>query len=300
MICSASALPVSIMAVMRRIIHFLQWLKLPPIILIILHIILLRRFSAYNTKRTFKMKKAVPLTAAVLAAAVMPQSAVIAADTTKIGYGQGTACDNKNRPVDAVAFNSRFSDLGAYALTEDDSRIIISFDQGYENGYTAKILDTLRDKGVSAIFFLTGDYAKKEPELVKRMIAEGHTLGNHGMTHASLPTLSDDKAKDEIMSLHNFVLNNYGYEMQYFRFPCGEYSEHSLEIVNGCGYKTLFWSFAYKDWLTDSQPLPGDGLKKLTESAHGGEILLLHSVSSTNAAILGEVIDNFRAKGFTV
>lgn len=246
------------------------------------------------------MKKTVPTTAALLAAAVMPSMAVCAADTTKIGYGQGTALDNKNRPTDAVSFNSRFGELGAYALTDDENRIIITFDQGYENGYTAKILDTLKEKDVHAIFFLTGDYAKKEPELVKRMIAEGHTLGNHGMTHASLPTLSENEAKEEIMSLHNFVLNNYGYEMQYFRFPCGEYSEQSLETVRDCGYKTLFWSFAYKDWITDSQPLPGDGLKKLSASAHGGEILLLHSVSSTNAAILGEVIDCFRAKGFIV
>lgn len=132
------------------------------------------------------------------------------------------------------------------------------------------------------------------------MIAEGHTLGNHGMTHASLPKLSQSEAEEEIMSLHNFVLNNYGYEMQYFRCPCGEYSEQALETVQKCGYKTVFWSFAYVDWITDSQPLPAEGIKKLTESAHGGEILLLHSVSSTNAQILGEVIDSFREQGFTV
>ena len=237
---------------------------------------------------------------ALLTAAVMPCTAVYAADSTKIGYGQGTATDEKNRPVDAVQFNSRYGDLDAFALSEDEKRIIITFDQGYENGYTAKILDTLKEKDVQAIFFLTGPYAKTESALVQRMIDEGHVLGNHGMTHASLPTLSDENAKEEIMSLHNYVMNNYGYQMQYFRCPCGEYSEKALETAQQCGYKTLFWSSAYVDWKTDQQPSPQEGLRKLTEAAHGGEILLLHSVSSTNAEILGELIDSFRAMGYTV
>ena len=238
--------------------------------------------------------------AALLTAAFVPCTAVYAADCTKKGYGQGTAVDEKNRPVDALQFNSRFGDLDAFALSEDDKRIIITFDQGYENGYTAKILDTLKAKNVQAVFFLTGPYAKTETALVKRMINEGHILGNHGMTHASLPTLSDEDAKKEIMSLHNYVMNNYGYQMQYFRCPCGEYSEQALETVKECGYKTLFWSSAYVDWNTNSQPSPAEGLKKLTDAAHGGEILLLHSVSATNAEILGDLIDNFRAKGFKV
>ncbi len=238
--------------------------------------------------------------AALLTAACLPCTAVYAADNTRIGYGQGTSVDEKNRPVDAVQFNSRFGDLDAFALSEDDKRIIITFDQGYENGYTAKILDTLKAKDVQAVFFLTGPYAKTEGALVKRMINEGHILGNHGMTHASLPALSEEDAKKEILSLHDYVMNNYGYQMQYFRCPCGEYSEQALETAKSCGYKTLFWSSAYVDWNTDSQPSPSEGLKKLTDAAHGGEILLLHSVSATNAEILGQLIDNFRAKGFTV
>lgn len=245
------------------------------------------------------MKIIAPAASLVIAASI-PCTAVYSEDTTKIGYGQGTAVDAQNRPVDAAAFNSRYGDLDAFALSEDDKRIIITFDQGYENGYTEKILDTLKEKNVKAIFFLTGDYAKKETALVKRMIDEGHVLGNHGMTHASLPTLSEAEAEKEIMSLHDLVMNNYGYQMQYFRCPCGEYSEQSLETIQKCGYKTLFWSFAYVDWKTNSQPDPADGLKKLKESAHGGEILLLHSVSSTNAEILGQAIDEFRAQGYTV
>lgn len=237
---------------------------------------------------------------AVVTAMVMPVSAVCATDNRVIGFGQGKNLDSLNRPVDAVQFNERYSGYDAYAVSDDEKRIIITFDQGYENGYTAKILDTLKEKNVKAIFFLTGDYAKKEESLVKRMINEGHTIGNHGMTHASLPKLSPNEAEEEIMSLHNFVINNYGYEMQYFRCPCGEYSEQALETIQKCGYKTVFWSFAYVDWKTDCQPNPAESIRKLSESAHGGEILLLHSVSSTNAEILGQAIDNFRKQGFTV
>lgn len=235
-----------------------------------------------------------------LAVLLAPFTSANAADNTKIGYGQGVATDDKNRPCDAVSFNEMYGRLGACALSNDESRIIITFDQGYENGYTAKILDTLKEKNVQAVFFLTGDYAKKEHELVKRMIDEGHILGNHSMNHSSLPTISEHDAEEEIMSLHNYVLNNYGYEMQYFRAPCGEYSEQVLETIQKCGYKTLFWSYAYVDWQLKSQPEPQTALKKLTDSAHGGEILLLHSVSSTNAEILGQLIDSLRDMGYRV
>ena len=238
--------------------------------------------------------------AAILTAFCTVPAAVCAADTTKKGYGQGTAVDSMNRPCGAAEFNERYADLGAFALSQDSSRVIITFDQGYENGFTDRILDTLRDKNVQAVFFLTGDYAKKEPELVRRMIAEGHTIGNHGMTHASLPSLSEEAAREEIMSLHDYVMNNYGVQMQYFRCPCGEYSDAALGTVRDCGYKSVFWSYAYVDWKTDSQPGREEALNKLLDSAHGGEILLLHSVSETNAEILGDLIDGLRAKGFKV
>ncbi|MGN1403449.1 MAG: polysaccharide deacetylase family protein [Ruminococcus sp.] len=236
----------------------------------------------------------------LLTAAVIPVAPVSAVSSQVIGYGQGTAVDSENRPLDALAFDEQYAEYDAYATTPDRSRIILTFDQGYENGYTAQILDTLQEKNVSAIFFLTGDYAKKETELVERMIAEGHVLGNHGMTHASLPTLSESEAKAEIMDLHQYVLDTYDYEMQYFRCPCGEYSEAALDTAQECGYRTLFWSDAYVDWKTDAQPDPAQSLERLEEHAHGGEILLLHSVSSTNAEILGDLIDALRADGYTL
>ena len=156
-----------------------------------------------------------------------------ALDSTCIGYGQGKATDSQNCPLDALAFNERYAEYGAFATTPDTSRIILTFDQGYENGYTAQILDTLKEKHATAIFFLTGDYAKKETALVERMIAEGHVLGNHGMTHASLPNCTQAEAMEEIQSLHDYVLQTYDYEMQYFRCPCGEYSEQALQWVPG-------------------------------------------------------------------
>ena len=217
-----------------------------------------------------------------------------------IGYGQGTQVDAQNVPLGATDFNTQYGQYDAYATTPDTSRIILTFDQGYENGYTAGILDTLRDKHATAIFFLTGDYAKREPELVRRMIAEGHMLGNHGMTHASLPHLSREEQIEELSTLDEYVVEKYSYKMQYFRCPCGEYSAEALETAQSLGYKTLFWSGAHVDWLTDDQPDPQQALDKLTKQAHGGEILLLHSVSSTNAEILGDLIDRLRDMGYTV
>lgn len=243
-----------------------------------------------------KVKKS--LITAALIFALVPFQHAEALSTEKHGYGQGTATDSQNCPVGAADFNSQYSQYDAYALTNDKKRIILTFDQGYENGYTAPILDVLKEKNVKAIFFLTGDYAKKEEELVKRMVEEGHVLGNHGMTHASMPELSAAELKEEVMSLHEFVLEKYGYEMQYLRPPCGEFSEESLSVCSEMGYKTLMWSFAYVDWKTDAQPDPAQALERIVSSAHGGGIYLLHSVSSTNAAVLGEAIDGLRAEGF--
>lgn len=226
--------------------------------------------------------------------------AVSALSSTPHGYGQGTETDADNCPTGAKDFNNMYGKFDAYALSNSKKQVILTFDQGYENGYTAKILDTLKEKGVHAIFFLTGDYAKKETALVNRMIDEGHTLGNHGMTHAQFPKLSDDELKEEIMSLHDFVKETYGYEMQYLRPPCGEFSERSLETTQSLGYKTIMWSFAYVDWNTDDQPPENKALDKMLCSAHDGAVYLLHSVSETNANVLGKMIDGLREKGYTL
>lgn len=249
-----------------------------------------RRFSPL--KRTF----AAVFTAAFMLPGILGGNAY-ALDNTLHGYGQGRQVDECNRPVGALDFNSEFADRGAYAVT-DSPEIILTFDQGYENGFTEKILDTLKEKNVKAVFFLTGDYAKKCSGLVRRMIDEGHIIGNHGMRHASLPKLSEKEMREEIMSLHDYVKETYGYEMKYFRPPCGEYSESALAAVKDCGYTTLLWSFAYCDWDVNNQPDRSESLQRVTTAAHNGAIYLLHSVSETNCAILPEAIDSMRAAGF--
>ena len=178
-------------------------------------------------------------------------------------------------------------------------KIYLTFDEGYENGYTADILDTLKEKGVHAVFFVTLPYVKAQPDLVQRMIDEGHTVGNHSNKHITYPSLSLEEAKEDLMSLHQYMLDTYQYKMSVFRFPEGNFSEQTLALVQSCGYKSLFWSFAYQDWYTDNQPNPSDALNSMLNKAHPGAIyLLLHAVSSTNAQVLGDFIDGMQEKGY--
>lgn len=214
------------------------------------------------------------------------------------GYGQGVQTDEQNRTLGALDFNKEFGKYNAMAISEDTENITLTFDQGYENGYTSKILDTLKEKNVKATFFLVQDYAERNPKLVQRMIDEGHRIGNHSVHHYSMPTLSEQTCRDEIMGLHQYIKENYGVNMTQFRPPMGEYSEQSLALTDECGYETVLWSFAYADWNVDDQPEPSGALDKLISAAHPGAVYLLHSVSSTNAQILGDMIDGIRAKGF--
>lgn len=156
----------------------------------------------------------------------------------------------------------------------------------------------LKEKKVKATFFLLQDYAKKNPELVKRMIDEGHIVGNHSVHHYSMPTLGQAECESEIKDFHKYMEDNYDYTMTVFRPPMGEFSEFSLGVTANCGYKTELWSFAYADWDVDNQPDEGQALEKLVNAAHPGAIYLLHSVSKTNTDILGDFIDRVRAGGF--
>ncbi len=216
------------------------------------------------------------------------------------GWGQGTRFDDLNRPKSAVRFNENYGQFNAQAINITEEKVItLTFDQGYENGFTGMILDTLKDKGVKATFFLTGDYARREPELIRRMIDEGHTIGSHSWSHYSMPEISIEEMESEIMTLHNYVIENYGVCMTSFRPPKGEYSELSLAVTADFGYKSVLWSFAYADWDTDNQPDPAASLEKLVARLHPGAIYLLHSVSETNASILGDFIDQALAQGYT-
>lgn len=219
--------------------------------------------------------------------------------TEKHGYGQGVQVDENNRPLGALDFNREYGRYSASAIGDEDSRTIrLTFDQGYENGYTARILDTLKAHNVKATFFVLDDYARRNPELVKRMIDEGHTVGNHSVTHRSMPELSAEECRSEVTELHKYIKDEFGYEMTEFRPPMGEYSELSLAVTRDCGYSTLLWSFAYADWNPDAQPKPDEALKKLTGALHNGAVYLLHSVSKTNAEILAMFIDEAEKQGY--
>ncbi len=219
-------------------------------------------------------------------------------DNTCVGWGCGRT-ERGKRPTSAENCNQKYNKYNALFVGEDNKKVYMTFDEGYENGYTAPILDTLNKKGVKAVFFVTYDYVKRNPELVKRMIDEGHCVGNHTWSHPSMPSKSAEEMKNEIMRLHDLVKEGFGYEMSLFRFPRGEYSERALAVVKNCGYKSVFWSFAYVDWKTDAQPSVAESLKKAVNGAHNGAIYLLHAVSSTNNAILSELIDNVEAQGYT-
>ena len=176
--------------------------------------------------------------------------------------------------------------------------IYLTFDLGYEAGYTSKILDALKENGVQGAFFITAHYVNTASELLQRMINEGHIVGNHTVNHKSLPTLTDDQLREEIMKLHQMVYEKYGYEMKYMRPPKGEYSERTLSICENLGYKTVMWSFGYVDWDEKKQPSEEEGMNKIISNLHNGEIMLLHATSKTNADIMDQMLKKVKEEGY--
>lgn len=222
-------------------------------------------------------------------------------ENEKKGWGQGVQVDGRNRPISCDSYQAKYGQYGAVFIMPDTSKTMyLTFDEGYENGYTAKILDTLKEKKCSAVFFVTMPYVKQNPDLVRRMINEGHIVGNHSVNHKSMPTLSTEEAAQEIIGLHNYVKENFGYEMTLFRPPMGEWSTRTLEIANRLHYKTILWSYAYLDYDVNNQMGVDKAFSKVTGAAHNGAVYLLHAVSNDNAEMLGDVIDAFRADGYTL
>lgn len=246
------------------------------------------------SKKTEATSKAVETTAPTAKAVAGLDSL----STEKVVWGPGNIVDHK-QPNDPLLLQKQYASMNAKWLLDDDKKICLTFDEGYENGYTPQILDTLKEKKVKAIFFVTYDFASQNPDLVKRMIAEGHTVGNHSYRHYSMDEVSDDVAKEEVTYLHKYIKDKFNYTMSYFRFPKGEFSERSLQIVKDLGYKSVFWSFAYADWDPDNQTEENQAFTHICESTHPGAILLLHAVSKTNADILGKVIDDITKQGYT-
>ena len=188
----------------------------------------------------------------------------------------------------------------AYIGDVGEKVLYLTFDAGYENGCTAKILDTLKEKQVPAAFFLVGNYIQRSPDLVRRMVAEGHTVGNHTMHHYDMSRLSDKAAfSKELTDLEALYKETVGQELpKFYRPPQGIYSEENLKMAQELGYQTVFWSLAYVDWNNDAQPTQETAFAKLLPRTHNGAVVLLHSTSKTNAEILGELIDKWKAMGY--
>ena len=188
----------------------------------------------------------------------------------------------------------------AYLGNTEEKVLYLTFDAGYENGCTGQILDILKKHQVKAAFFLVGHYMQQNQDLVRRMVSEGHTVGNHTMHHPDMSQISDKAAfQKELADLEALYQQITGQEMaKYYRPPQGLYSENNLAMAKELGYKTVFWSLAYVDWNNDSQPTAEYAFSKLLPRTHNGAVVLLHSTSRTNAQILDELLTRWKDMGY--
>jgi len=209
------------------------------------------------------------------------------------------------QPGQSPVGNATVEDLAqydAYYLGDTSKKVIyLTFDCGYENGCTEQILDALKKHNAPAAFFVVGHMVESAPDIVRRMAAEGHTVGNHTFHHPDMSAIADQSAfETELRSLEDLYQETVGQPLSHFyRPPQGKYSEENLRQAKALGYKTIFWSLAYVDWYTDNQPSAQQAYDKLLPRIHDGAIVLLHSTSQTNAAILDELLTKWEEMGYT-
>ena len=221
--------------------------------------------------------------------------------TEKIAHSYGVA---KNGVANEISINAQkyfeSNHFNAICLdTKSKEKVLyLTFDCGYENGYTAKILDTLKEKNVNAAFFCTLPQVKENPELIKRMIDEGHIVGNHSVTHPSFAEISKEQMVEEVKVMEDYLQNKFNYCESYFRFPKGEYNEVALNQLNELGYTCVFWSLAYADWDLNNQKGKDYAYETVISRLHPGAVILLHSVSPDNANALGSIIDEAQKQGY--
>ena len=213
----------------------------------------------------------------------------------------GLSFQNEGAAPIGSADSARLAQYDAAYLGNTAEKVIyLTFDAGYENGSTAKILDTLKKHNVPAAFFLVGNYMEKNADLTRRMVQEGHIVGNHTMHHHDMSKLSDKAAfSKELTDLENLFKDITGKELpKYYRPPQGTYSEENLKMAQELGYRTVFWSLAYMDWVNNNQPTKEQAFSKLIPRIHNGAVVLLHSTSSTNAQILDELLTKWESMGY--
>ena len=233
------------------------------------------------------------LSFALVLAAVMMAGQVLPTGSWGLSFSGGTP---KGPATQAQL--GRFD--GAYVGNTEDKVIYLTFDAGYENGCTGKILDILKAHQVPAAFFLAGNYLQKNPDLVARMAAEGHIVGNHTMHHYDMRKLSEEATfRAELEGIEALYRQITGQELpKFYRPPQGLYSEENLKMAQKLGYKTVFWSLAYADWDNARQPTAEFALEKLNSRIHNGAVVLLHSTSTTNAAILDQLLTGWEQLGY--
>ena len=212
----------------------------------------------------------------------------------KQGWGFRRSENGPEFTADQIRLMSEYDCL--YKEDTQEKNIYLTFDEGYEKGYTSIILDTLREKDVCAAFFVTGQFARENPALLRRMANEGHIIGNHSLSHPCLPEISDEKIREELLELDRLVYGASGMHTTFLRAPRGEYSERTLALTNAMGYTNVFWSQAYVDWNDDVTA--AQAFEKITSGLHEGCVLLLHAVSKGNAEALGDFIDFARKEGY--
>ncbi len=224
-----------------------------------------------------------------------------ALSTKKICHSFGVAKDGEANDISKNA-QKYFDDNNFDAITLDtvtkQKVMYLTFDCGYENGYTMKILDTLKEKNVPAAFFCTLHEMEQNPDIIARAINDGHIVGNHTNTHPSMDEISRTRMSDEIKAFDDYIREHFGYSALYFRFPKGEYSDCALDLVSSLGYTSVFWSLAYSDWDLDNQKGKDYAVETVSERFHPGAVILLHSISPDNAAALPEIIDKAREQGY--
>ena len=229
--------------------------------------------------------------------------ALILVNTEAIETGSwGLSFRQEGTPPIGPASQAQLAQYDAAYLGDTGSPVIyLTFDAGYENGCTARILDVLKAHQVPAAFFLVGNYMEKNEDLVRRMVEEGHTVGNHTMHHYDMSKISDPAAfTKELQDLEALFKQVTGQELpRYYRPPQGIYSEKNLKMAQELGYKTVFWSLAYVDWKNDAQPTAADAFAKMLPRIHNGAVVLLHSTSRTNAEILDELLTRWEEMGYS-
>ena len=232
--------------------------------------------------------------AITVAAAVFFRSALQTASWGLSFRQEGTA------PIGNAGIDQLKKLDAAYIGDTSQKVLYLTFDAGYENGCTEKILDTLKKHNVKAAFFLVGNYIEKNADLVRQMAEDGHIVGNHTMHHYDMSKISGKSAfAKELQDLEALYKEVTGREMpKFYRPPQGIYSEENLKMAQELGYKTVFWSLAYVDWNNDAQPTKEQAFAKLLPRTHDGAVVLLHSTSATNAQILDELLSKWEEAGY--